>query len=237
MSTQTINSHLPALARICGSTLLLAFVALVFFAIFPLKLGSPLWGTQLSSRIIDGASLALVGTTLLSAAAFLQPMLEDPDISRRRVNELARQRTFALRLCSIGVISLALLAVWQLLLLPGSIGQINQGILNESGQVSPAIEKAEQTIRQASAAQLEQPWQRFIAGGAPGLKQPASIITSEQRRQALLAAIKAEQRQLDRRINSQGDQARLLTVRETLRRIALCFIYGGGFFAMRRFLV
>lgn len=234
LSSAAINPRLPALARICGLTMLLVFAASVFFALFPLELGSPLWGTQLSSRIIDAASLPLVAATLLCAAAFLQPMPEDPDAAPRRVMVLGRQRLFALRLCRAGMVSLALLALWQLVLLIGNTGQINRISLSQSTRISPAIEKAEQRIRQASPAQLELPWQRFVAAGAPGLKQSVAIATTEQKRQALLAAIKAEQQQLDRRINSQGDQARLLTVRDTLRRVALCFIYAGGFFALWR---
>lgn len=237
MLSQPINPRLPAMAWICGRCLLLVFVVMVGFAVFPLQFGSPGWGTQLSTRIVDSASLALVGATLLSAAAFLQAMPEDPDMARGRVVLLNRQRLFSLRLCSIGVISLALLAVWQLLLLIGSVGLISQSSLSQSGQLSPAIQRAEQVIRQASPAQLEQPWQRFIAAGAPGLKQPVAITTTEQKRQALLAAIKAQQRQLDRNINSQGNQARLFTVRDTLRRIALCFIYGAAFLALRRCLL
>lgn len=107
LSSRSLNPRLPALARICGNTLLLAFVAVVLFSVFPLQIGSPLWGSQLSSRIVDGASLALVGTTLLSAAAYLQSMPEDPDMARGKVILLNKQRLFALRLSGIGVISLA----------------------------------------------------------------------------------------------------------------------------------
>lgn len=230
-----MQPRLISVARICGRTLLLAFGMSVVFALFPLNLNSPLWGTQLSSRIIDGASLALVGVALLCAAAFLQPMPEDPNsVIRSQVKLLAQQRARALRLCRIGVISLALLAVWQLLLLVGNTAQVNQLNLNQAQRISPAIQNAEQFIRQASAAELEQPWQRFIAAGAPGMKQPVS--GTEQKRQLLLSALKAQQRQLDLNISSRGDNARLAIVLDTLRRVALCVIYGSGFFLLRRHL-
>lgn len=234
MLSQPLNPRLPALARICGRSLLVAYVITVLFAMFPLEFGSPLWGSQLSNRIVDGASLALVGVALLCGTAFLESLPEDPHTDRRRAARLISQRAFALRLCRVGVISLALLAVWQLLLLLGNTGQINQRGLGQSGRIAPVLAKAEQTIRQASPAELEQPWQRFIAAGAPGIKQPVAIATTEQKRQALLAALKAERQQIDRNLNSQGDQARLVMVRDTLRRIALCFVYGGAFIALRR---
>lgn len=235
MLSQSTQQRFISLARICGHTLLLVFGVSVVFALFPLDLRSSIWGTQLSSRIIDGTSLALVGVALLCAAVLLQPIPENPNSSsRNQVKLLARQRAGALRLCRVGVISLALLAVWQLLLLVGNTAQINQRNLSQAKQISPAIQQAEQFIRQASASELEQPWQRFLSAGAPGMKQPVS--STEQKRQLLLSALKAQQRQMDLNISSRGDQARLTLVLDTLRRVALCFIYGSGFFFLRRHL-
>lgn len=237
MLSPSFNARVPALAQVCGRTLLFAFAVSAFFAVFPLQIGSSIWGTQLSSRIIDRVFIALVGVTLLCAAAFLQPMPEDPTINPRMAKKLSRQRRFAVRLCAIGMVSMALLATWQLLLMLGSIGQINQSVLTQSNRISPTIETAEQLVRQAPTTQLEQSWQRFLAAGAPGLNQPLIVSGPEQKRQALLAAIKAEQRQIDRTINNRGELARRAMVRDTLRRVALSFMYGGGFFALRRCLV
>lgn len=237
MLSQSSNARVPALAQVCGRTLLVVFAVSVFFAVFPLQLGSSLWGVELSSRIIDRTFIALVGVTLVCAASFLQPIPDDRQISPRRLKKLGRQRQWALRLCGIGMAGMALLAFWQLLLLLGSIGQINQSVLTQSDRISPAIETAEQLVRQAPSTQLEQTWQRFLDAGAPGLPQPVTISGTEQKRQALLAAIKTEQLKLDRTINSQGAKARQSMVRDSLRRFALCSLYGGGFFALRRALV
>lgn len=220
------------LARVCGRTLLLVFVVSMFFAVFPLNLGSPLWGSQLSSRILDSASIALVAVSLLGGAAVIEQSPEDAERAPRRGARRGSQQDFVMRLCRLGVISLALLALWQLPLLLGNTVQINQRSLSESVRISPAVAKAEQFLRQASAAELETAWQRFIASGAPGLKRPVS--GSEQKRQVLLAAFTADQRQLERRMKIQADKARLAVVRDSLRRIALCGIYGSGFFLLRR---
>lgn len=235
MASHSLNLRLPALARICGGSLLLAYAVTVLFALFPLDLGSPLWGSQLSGRIIDNASIALVGVALLCGTAFVEQLPEDPDMAPRRTARLLRQRASVLRLCRLGVIGLALLALWQLPLLLGATSQINQRNLSQADRISPAIENAQQSIRQAPAEVIEQRWRQVIAAGAPLLNQPNS--STEQKRQALLAAIKAEQQQLDRSINNQGSLAMVSTVRDTLRRITLCFIYGAGFFALRRSLV
>ncbi len=231
MLNQAPISRLSKLARVCGLTLLLVFAISVFFAVFPLNLRSPLWGSQLSSRIIDSASLALVGISLLGGADVIEQNSKDSARNPRR-GRSARQFAFVMRLCRIGVISLALLAIWQLPLLLGNTIQINQSSLTQSGRISPALAKAEQFLRQASAAELDKPWQQFIASGAPGLKQPANGI--EQKREVLLATIKSNQRQVERTLKSQVDQARLAVVRDSLRRIALCMIYGSGFFLLRR---
>ncbi|MEB3234100.1 MAG: hypothetical protein VKM98_01620 [Cyanobacteriota bacterium] len=189
MLSPSFNARVPALAQVCGRTLLIAFAVSVFFAVFPLQIGSSVWGTQLSSRIIDRVFIALVGVTLLCAAAFLQPMPEDLHTASRMASKLGRQRRLALRLCGIGMISMALLASWQLLLMLNSMGQINEGVLSQSSRISPTIETAERLGRQAPAPQLEQSWKRFLAAGAPGVNQPVSINSAEQKRQALLSAI------------------------------------------------
>ena len=144
----------------------------MFFAMFLLNLGSPLWGSQLSSRIIASASIALVGVTLISSAAVIEQNPEDSDRAPRRGARISHQRAFVMRLCRLGVIALVLLAVWQLPLLLSNTTQINQRNLSQSVRISPAMAKADQFLRQASVAELERPWQRFIASGAPGLKYP-----------------------------------------------------------------
>lgn len=231
MLNQAPISRLPKLARVCGLTLLLVFVISVFFAVFPLNLRSPLWGSQLSSRIIDSASIALVGVTLLGGAAVIEKNSEDSARDPRRARS-TRQCASVMRLCRIGVISLVLLAIWQLALLLGNTIQINQSNLSRSGRIAPALAKAEQFLRQASAAELDRPWQQFIASGAPGLKQPVNGV--EQKREVLLATIKSNQRQVERTLKSQADQARLAVVRDSIRRLALCLIYGSGFFLLGR---
>lgn len=232
MLNQPLMSRLAMLARVCGRTLLLVFLVSVFFAVFPLNLGSPLWGSQLSSRIIDSASIALVGITLLGGAAVVEQSPEDLERAPRRGARRGSPRASVMRLCRLGMISLALLALWQLPLLLGNTVQINQRSLSQSARTSPAMANAEQFLRQASAAELETAWQRLIASGAPALKRPVS--GSEQKRQILLAAIKADQRQIERRRRIQVDKARLALMLDSLRRIALCGIYGGGFFLLRR---
>ncbi len=233
MLSQPLNSLLPALARLSGRTLLLAFVLSLFFELFPINLGSLSWGIQISNFIVDHAFVAFSGVALLSYSAFVQ-LMPDPDAEPLVAQRLTVQRNFALRLCRFGLFSLALLALWQLPLMLGSTGSLNVRDMVEYQTLSPVWQKAEQSIRQASPAEIDLLWQRFIAAGAPGLKKPANVIATEPRRQILLAGMKAGKQQSERSIDSRGGQARFEVTRDTLRRVGLCWIYGSGFFVLRR---
>jgi hypothetical protein len=96
----------PLVVRACGRTFILAFRLLVIVAVLPFQPRSLPWATQISSRIIDTASFALLGVALLRLTSFLQSK-PDPLTDRRAALALARQRDGALRLCRLGVISLA----------------------------------------------------------------------------------------------------------------------------------
>lgn len=231
MLSQPVNPLLPMLARVCGRTLLLGFVLNLFFVMVPLNLGSAVWGAEFSSRIVDSASIALVGVALLCCAAFVQ-LMPDPELEPLAARNLARQRGFALRLCRLGMVSLVLLALWQLPLLLGSTGLLNQRSVTEAARLSPVVERVERSIREAPPAAIEQRWQQLRAADAPGLQGAGG--STEQKRRAMLAAIAAREQQLEGSISSRGNQVRVSMVRDALRRIGLCLIYAGGFFGLRR---
>jgi hypothetical protein len=224
-----LNPKVPMLVRACGRTLLLAFVVVILASVLPIDVRSLPWGTQLSNRIVDAASLPLLGVALLRLAGFLQAE-PDPRSERQEALTLARQKDLALKLCRAGVISLALLAVWQIPLLFGSIAQLDQQNQARSGQLNQRINQGEQTIRQAPAAVIQREWQRLTAAGAPGLS--AEIRDPEQQRQLLLKALEKQQQQLGRTIGTREGQGRFLLVRNSLRVLALCGVYITGFLAI-----
>ena len=225
--------HIPTIARTCGRALILAFMVLVIFALFPLKISSAPWGTQLSSRIVDTTSLALVGVALLICAAFIQPM-PDGKAERKAAKRLLRQRSFAVRLCQLGTIGLVLLAIWQLPLLQANFRLINERNVAQSGQLSPMLQQAAQTLRVAPAAEIEQRWQQFTTAGSPGLTSKQTVSGIEQKRQALIRGLQVEQNNIDQGINNQGSQARSAILRESLRIVALCAVFAAAFHSLRR---
>lgn len=225
------NPQLPMVARTCGRTLLLAFLALVIAAALPAQPRSLAWATQLSTRILDTASFPLLGVALLRLASFLQPE-PDPRSEPREAMALARQRDRALRLCRLGVISLGLLAVWQIPLLFGSFTTMDQQGVARSSQLNQRIGQGEQTIRQAPPAEIQREWQRLRAAGAPGISP--DVRDPEQQRQLLLEQLERQQQQLGRAIGDQEGQRRFLVVRNSLRNLMLTGIYIAGFQAMGR---
>lgn len=229
LTPSVLNPKVPLLVRACGRTLLLAFVVVILASALPIDVRSVPWGTQLSNRIVDAASLPLLGVALLRLANLLQAE-PDPRSERQEALTLARQKDLAYKLCRAGVISLALLAVWQIPLLFSNIAQLDQRNQARSGQLSERINQGEQTIRQAPAALIQREWQRLRAAGAPGLS--ADIRDPEQQRQLLLKALEKQQQLLGRTIGNREDQGRFLLVRNSLRVIALCGIYSTGFLAI-----
>ena len=158
-----LNPRVPLLARACGRTLLLAFLVLVITAAVPFQPRSLTWASQLSGRIVDTASFPLLGVALLQLATLLQPE-PDPLSEPREAMALSRQRNGALRLCRLGVISLGLLAVWQIPLLFGSFTTMDQQGVARSSELNQRIGQGEQTIRQAPPAEIQREWQRLRAG-------------------------------------------------------------------------
>ena len=228
---QALSPQLPMLARACGRTLLLAFLVLVVAAALPLQPRSLAWATQISSRIIDTASFPLLGVALLRFATFLEPS-PDPLTERREALAWAQRRDLVIRLAWLGVVSLFLLAVWQIPLLLGSFTSLDQQNVARAGQLNQRISQGEQSIRQAPPAQIQSEWQRLQAAGAPGIT--AEIRDPERKRQILLAQLEQEQQQLGRTLGSQNDQSRFVAIRNSLRILALCAIYIAGFQAIAR---
>ena len=226
MLSQSIDSHLPKLARVCARTLLLAYLLTQFFLLLPLSPLSPDWGSQLSSRILDGAPVPLLAVALLRYASLAEPS-PDPQSEPEEAMEVARRRHNAVQLCKLGVISLSLLAVWQFALLSGSLTALEQRNSNKATQESRRLRQSEQSIIQASGVQIDQVWQELMAAGAPGLGKPVS--GTEQRRERLLEAIKTDQQQLVQGLREEGNRARFTILRERLRNLGLCLIYVLGF--------
>jgi hypothetical protein len=138
MLNRAIDPHLPALARVCGRTMILTFLVVPAASSFPINLNSSSWGSQISNRILDAGVLPMIGVTLLCSACFLESGVD----SRRHPNaakRLLRHRESSRWLIQVGMESLILLAILQVPLFIGNLNQIDQQRTVESWQISAQL--------------------------------------------------------------------------------------------------
>lgn len=226
-----LDPHLPMLVRVTGRTMLIVFVVVVLTSMLPLSPRSPVWGVQLSTRIIEVTSFAMVGVACLRFASFLEP-IPDYAIAPQKAMQVARRRDGALRFCRLGVISLALLALWQVVLLFSNLAIVDRENAALSGQLRGRIGEAEKLVSEAPGSMVQQQWQQLTAAKAPGFS-PA-ISAPEQQRQALLSKLRADQKKVDLDLIRKTGQARFDLLLSTFRRLALCAAFIIGFFALGR---
>ena len=131
------------LVRNCGLVLIGVFLVTIVAILLPLDLSSANWGLQLSTLVVDAASLPLVGLLLLRYGAHLDAesakavalqmegendaIAADPD-----PDPIHGLRNFAFA----GFVSLLLLAVWQFFLFFSSVDLYDIQNLSVSTQIN-----------------------------------------------------------------------------------------------------
>ena len=222
---QLLHPRLPLLTRATGLTLVVVFALVVISAALPFSLRSSAWAAQLSSRIIDAASLGFVGVALLRFATLLET---EPDraAGRREALRWARRRDQALGLARLGVIGLALLAIGQIPLFMISVNALDREASARSSQLSQRLSQTEQLIRRAPAGQIQQQWQLENPAAAPELSDP------QAQRQALLDQIQNQQQQAGVTVRKRADQLRFELVRNSLRTLLIALAYLAGFLVL-----
>ena len=229
MQNQAIDPHLPVMARVCGRTMILAFLVVLAASLFPINLNSSSWGSQISNRILDAGVLPMIGVTLLRSACFLESGVDlrrHPNAAKR----LLRHRESSRRLIQVGRVSLILLAIWQVPLFIGNLNQIDQQRTVEIRQISAQLIAAEQALRQAPQEIINETWKRFTASGQVSSKQIS--IDREQPRKALLERIRVQQLNANLGVNQRGNQARFALFRNLGRNLLLCLIDVTGYWGL-----
>lgn len=229
MQCQVVDPHVPFMARVCGRSIILAFLVILIASLFPISIRSSVWGNQVSNRILDAGVLPMLGVTLLRTACFLESGVDsrrDPVAAKR----LLRQREAARRLIRLGMTSLLLLAIWQLPLFIDSLNLVDQQRTFESRQLSEKLTTAEQALRQAPHSMLDETWKQFVASG---LSSSGKIIRDrEQQRKALLERIRIQRQQANLGVSQRGTQARFALVRNLARNLLLCGVYITGYWGL-----
>lgn len=222
MPSQTATPQLPAIAQLCGKSLILVFLITLIAGFFPISINSPIWGSQLSNRILDGGVLPLLGVALLRVSSSLQ-LSGDIRGDRESSLRMSKRRNSVHKLSQIGVISMALLAIWQVVLFSGNIDQIDQQRTARSQQLTQRLNAAEQSLREAPQSALDQAWQRLSSEGFSAL--PEGVTSQEEQREVLLERIRAEQQKASVAVSQQGAQARFALMRNLARNLLLCAVF------------
>jgi hypothetical protein len=226
--------------------LMIAFVLFVITAALPLNLRSQVWGHQFSSAILNvcvlpwlALALGLLGVTLQqreqlqarmaagdsSSAATLvgadRGDADEDDESDRP--SLAKDGDLRF-LAQMGFYAMVLLAVWQLVLFGGSLGQIDARQVGESQLIDQRFGALQQQLKQLPPERLDQALQQL---GVP----PAPAGQSGDPFKRLQDSRTKVQQQASRNAN----QARFLLTRESLRNLLLAILYATGFYGLARF--
>ena len=227
--------------------LMIAFLLFVITAALPLNLRSQVWGHQFSSAILNvcvlpwlALALGLLGVTLQQREQLQARMAagdsrsaatlvgvdrfnadEDNDESDRP--PLAKDGDLRF-LAQLGFYAMVLLAVWQLVLFGGSLGQIDARQVGENQLIDQRFGALQQQLKQLPPERLNQALQQL---GVP----PAPAGQSGDPFKRLQDSRSKVQQQASRNAN----QARFLLTRESLRNLLLAILYATGFYGLARF--
>jgi hypothetical protein len=97
----------------------------------------------------------------------------------------------------------------------------------ESRQLSDKLTTAEQALRQAPQAMVDETWKQFVVAGLSSSRQ--IIRDREQQRQAMLERIRIQRQQANLGVSQRGTQARFALVRNLARNLLLCCVYITGY--------
>lgn len=225
--------------------LMIAFVLFVITAALPLNLLSQVWGHQFSSAILNvcvlpwlALALGQLGVTFeqreqlhvrksageLQAPAVLSGVDPDSTEEEDETTEEALVKDGNLSfLAQLGFYAMVLLAVWQLVLFGGSLGQIDARQVGENQLIDQRFSALQQQLKQLPPERLNQALQQL---GVP----PAPAGQSGDPFKRLQDSRSKVQQQASRNAN----QARFLLTRESLRNLLLAILYATGFYGLAR---
>lgn len=210
-----------------GWALLLVFVITVLTTAIPLQITSIAWGINLSTRIADAASLALVGLCLVRFGDHVQRQSAiSGKFSPLRFKRLCRLLAVA------GTTTLILLAIWQIPLFVTGLRGINQQAAAASTQAVQRSGAIAEALSQASPAQIAQGWEQ-LRGQSAQAPELGALSSASQREELLSRAKEQSQSQL-LNLRQQAASARLQLGRDRLRVALVALVYAGGFLTLRR---
>jgi hypothetical protein len=243
------------LVRNCGLVLIGVFLVTIVAILLPLDLSSANWGLQLSTLVVDAASLPLVGLLLLRYGAHLDaesakalslqqvaptsvgsamdgesdPIAVDPEFLRMITPDpIQGLRNFAF----VGFVLLLLLGVWQFFLLFSSVDLLDKQNLAVSTQVDERFGALERQINSAPAEEISKSWSQF--------QKEQDVATSmskgdpDAQRSEILNKVKQQKLEAFNEVNDKKGMQLANLVRGILRVALMSIIYAWGFYGIAK---
>lgn len=206
---------------------MLVFLITVLATAIPFQITSLAWGINLSTRVVDAGSLALVGLCLVRYGDHVQSQsATSGQFSPLRFKRLCRLLAIA------GSSTLILLAIWQVPLFLTALQGIDRQAAVASTQAVHRFDAIAEALRQASPAQIAQGWEQLKRQSAQA-PQLGEQSTASQREQLLGRAEEESQNQL-MNLREQAASARFQLGRDRLRVALVALVYSGAFLTLRR---
>jgi hypothetical protein len=227
------------LVRNCGLVLIGVFLVTIVAILLPLDLSSANWGLQLSTLVVDAASLPLVGLLLLRYGAHLDAesakavalqmegendaIAADPD-----PDPIHGLRNFAFA----GFVSLLLLVVWQFFLFFSSVDLFDIQNLSVSTQIDERFGALERQINTAPPEEITKSWSQF--------QKVEDLATSKSKgdpaaqRSEMLKKVKQQKIEAFNELKDKKSKQLSNLVRGILRVALMSMIYAWGFYGIAK---
>jgi hypothetical protein len=243
------------LVRNCGLVLIGVFLVTIVAILLPLDLSSATWGIQLSTMVVDAASLPLVGLLLLRYSAHLDaesakalalqqaapasvgsaregesdPIAVDPEFLRMITPDpIQGLRNFAFA----GFVSLLLLGVWQFALLFSSVDLLDKQNLAISTQIDERFVALERQINTAPAEEISKSWSQFQKGQDVATSMSKGDPAAQ--RSEMLNKVKQQKLDAFNEISDKKGKQLSNLVRSILRVALISIIYAWGFYGIAK---
>jgi hypothetical protein len=242
------------LVRNCGLVLIGVFLVTIVAILLPLDLSSANWGIQLSTLVVDAASLPLVGLLLLrygahleaesAQALSLQPVAPSVGPARDGENDAIAVDPEFLRLITpdpiqglrnfafAGFVSLLLLAVWQFFLLFSSVDLLDKQNLAVSTQIDERFGALERQINTAPLDEITKSWSQFQK--AQDVATSLSKADPAAQRSEMLNKVKQQKLEAFAEVSDKKGKQLANLVRGILRVALMSIIYAWGFYGIAK---
>jgi hypothetical protein len=202
MNSTAKHASQSKLLRLLGRVLIAAFCISILAFALPFQLRSPNWGVILSNRIVDEFPLVLAGIGLLRVSA-LNDAQEANDSDETDDTDALERDQGSRWISKLGLISVGLIAIWQVGLFFGILRDIDQ--------------------QSASARLLQE--SRQALGNQP-TKPNASPL------QELRDNIQTQERISIKKTYESASQTKFRLTKDTARILLLCLVYGIALYGM-----